>query len=72
MTVARTIEANLDMDTLFAFARRAEAASMTITVDKVSDLWRYDARFLAVLAIPVVAMVAVLGVDGDLATLRTW
>lgn len=57
---ASTIEANFDMGALFAFARTPHAASVTTRVDKTVNVWEYDTRFLAVLAIPMLAMVTVL------------
>jgi hypothetical protein len=40
--VARTIEANFDMTTLFAFAREPHAATVHIVENISQEIWAYD------------------------------
>jgi len=58
--VARTLEANIDMATLFAFAKAPHAAPVDITATHQVSIWRYDTRVLAVLALPFLATILVL------------
>lgn len=60
--VARAIEANIDMATLFAFAQAPHAASIDITDTHEVSIWRYDTRVLAVLALPFLATILVLSI----------
>jgi len=60
--VARAIEANIDMATLFAFAQAPHAASLDITQTHDVGIWTYDTRVLAVLALPFLATILVLSV----------
>lgn len=59
--VARAIEANIDMATLFAFAKAPHAAPLDITQTHDVGIWTYDTRALAVLALPFLATILVLG-----------
>lgn len=67
--VARTIEANIDMATLFAFAQAPHAASVDITETHQVSIWTYDAKVLVVLALPFLATMLVLStywrIQGD-------
>jgi hypothetical protein len=58
--VARAMEANFDMATLFAFARSPHAASIDITTTLERNIWTYDTTVLAILALPLLATVLVL------------
>jgi hypothetical protein len=58
--VARAMEANFDMATLFAFARSPHAASVDITTTLERNIWTYDTTVLAILALPLLATVLVL------------
>jgi hypothetical protein len=60
--VARAIEANIDMATLFAFAQAPHAASLDITQTHDVGIWTYDTKVLAVLALPFFATILVLSV----------
>lgn len=60
--VARAIEANIDMATLFAFARAPHAASLEITKLHEVNIWTYDTRVLAILAPPLLATILVLSI----------
>jgi hypothetical protein len=60
--VARAIEANIDMATLFAFAQAPHAASLDITETHDVSVWTYDTRVLAVLALPFLATILVLSI----------
>jgi hypothetical protein len=60
--VARAIEANIDMATLFAFAKAPHAASLDITETHDVSVWTYDTRVLAVLAVPFLATILVLSI----------
>jgi hypothetical protein len=60
--VARAIEANIDMATLFAFAKAPHAASLDITETHDVSVWTYDTRVLAVLALPLLATILVLSI----------
>lgn len=58
--VARAMEANMDMATLFAFARSPHAASLDFTTTLEANIWTYDTTVLAILALPLLATVLVL------------
>lgn len=58
--VARAMEANFDMATLFAFARSPHAASIDITTTLERNIWTYDTTVLAILTLPLLATVLVL------------
>lgn len=58
--VARTLEANMDMATLFAFARSPHAAALDITTTREDNIWTYDTPVLAILALPLLATILVL------------
>lgn len=60
--VARAIEANVDMATLFAFAQAPHAAPLDITETHDVSIWTYDTRVLAVLALPLLATILVLSI----------
>jgi hypothetical protein len=53
--VARAMEANFDMATLFAFARAPHAALLEITTTLEDNIWTYDTAVLAILALPLLA-----------------
>lgn len=58
--VARAIEANIDMATLFAFAQAPHASPLDITETHQVSIWTYDARVLVVLVLPFLATILVL------------
>lgn len=58
--VARAIEANIDMATLFAFAHAPHASPIDITETHQVSIWTYDARVLVVLVLPFLATILVL------------
>lgn len=58
--VARAMEANMEMATLFAFAQSPHAASLDITTTLEDNIWTYDSTVLAILALPLLATVLVL------------
>lgn len=60
--VARAIEANIDMATLFAFAQAPHAASLEIIETHEFSIWRYETRVLPVLALPFLATILVLSI----------
>ena len=58
--VGRTIEANFDTTTLFAFARAPHAANVHVESYPSENVWGYDPRVLFVLVLPFLAKVFVL------------
>lgn len=58
--VARAVEANFDMATLFAFAKAPGAASVNVTINERIDIWLYDARVLSIMLFPFIATILVL------------
>jgi hypothetical protein len=67
--VARAIERNFEMATLLAFVREPYAGAVNITTTYKHDVWKYDRKALAVLAVPLLATILVLcvcwRVEGD-------
>lgn len=60
--VARRIERNFDVGTLFAFARAPHASNLEFSETSTTPVWVYDSKVLLVLIVPIVA--SLLGVWG--------